>query len=108
LPAAITHHEYWNLFSAETTLAGHATPAAGGPGQTPLAFEGFKKEGFVGLDDPGLMFGSVPGRIVQEAVAPPKRGVLVDLATTGRLAQTDALNQEFCIARPLFALAQMG
>ena len=53
------------------------------------------------------MFGPVPGRIVQEAMAPPKGGVLVDLATTGCLAQANALNQEFRIAGPLFALAQM-
>jgi hypothetical protein len=72
-----------------------------------LAFERFEKEGFVCLDDPGLVFGPMPGRIAQEAMAPPKRGVLVDLTTTGCLAKTDALNQEFRIARPLFALAQM-
>jgi hypothetical protein len=80
---------------------------AGWPGQTPLAFEGFENEGFVRLDDPCLAFGPVPGDVAQEAMAPPKRSVLVDLATAGCLAQTDALNQEFSVARPLFALAQM-
>lgn len=53
------------------------------------------------------MFGPMPGCIMLEAMAPPKRGVLVDLTTMGRLAKTDALNQEFRIASPLFALAQM-
>ena len=53
------------------------------------------------------MFSSVSGGVAQKAVAPPKRGVLVDLATVGCLAQTDALNQDFGVARPLFALAQM-
>lgn len=71
----------------------------------PLALEGFEKKGFVRLDDPCLMFNSMPGRIAQEAMVPPKRGVLVNLATTGCLAQTDAFNQEFRIARPLLALA---
>lgn len=107
LPAAIAHHEHRNLLGAEAALAGHATPVTGWPGQTPLAFEGFEKEGFVRLDDPRLVFGPVSGRIVQETMAPSKRGVLVDLATAGGLAKTDALNQEIRIARPLFALAQM-
>ena len=72
-----------------------------------MAFEGFEKESFVSLDDPGFVFSSVSGGVAQKAVAPPKRGVLVDLATVGCLAQTDALNQDFGVARPLFALAQM-
>lgn len=93
LPAAITHHEHRNLLGAETTLAGYAAPVAGWPGQMPLAFEGFEKEGFVRLDDPGLVLSPVLGRIMQEAMALPKCSVLVDLATTGCLAQTDALNQ---------------
>lgn len=59
------------------------------PGQTPLAFEGFEKGGFVRLDDPGLMLGPVPGRIAQEAMAPPKRGVLVVLTTLGCPAKSD-------------------
>jgi len=42
------------------------------PGRAPLAFEGFEKEGFVRLDDPGLVFGPMPGCIVQEAMAPLK------------------------------------
>jgi hypothetical protein len=107
LSAAIAHHEDRNLLGAEAALAGYAAPMSGWPGQVPLAFEGFEKEGFVRLDNPGLVFGTVPGRNVQEAMAPPKRRVLVDLATAGCLTQTDSFNQELCIARPLFALAQM-
>jgi hypothetical protein len=53
------------------------------------------------------VFSPVLGGVVQEAMAPPKRGVLVDLATAGCLAKTDAFDQEFRVARPLFALAQM-
>lgn len=74
-------------------------------GRVALTFERFEKEGFVRLDGPGLMFGPVSGRIAQEAMAPPKRGVLVNLAMTGSLTKTDALSQEFRIACPLFAFA---
>lgn len=64
LPATVAYHEYRNLLGTETTLAGYAAPAAGRSGQPPLAFEGFEKESFVGLNDSGFVFCPVPGRIV--------------------------------------------
>lgn len=45
LPAAIAHHEHWNLLGAEATLAGHAAPMAGWAWQAALTFEGFEEEG---------------------------------------------------------------
>ena len=65
-----------------------------------LPFEGFQEERLIGLNDAafmGVMGGLMPGDLLQESVAPQKRGVFVDLALLGGRAYAHAINQRLRI-----------
>lgn len=62
-----------------------------------LPFEGFQEKCLVGLNDTAFMGGLMLGDLLQESVAPQKRGVFVDLALLGGRAYAHAINQRLRI-----------